>query len=79
MKFILFFAKLVLCLSVQAFALSVEFRDEQPNNQSILALRTRIVNEDGCARNNIKIRYVFIKKANKEIVLDSGYTAIILS
>lgn len=60
---------------VQSFALSVEFKDEQIANSSMLALRTRIVNENGLTVHNVKLRYVFLQNADKHIVLDSGYTA----
>lgn len=66
---------LSLCLVVQSFALSVEFKDEQTTNSSMLALRTRIVNENAFTIYNVKLRYIFSQNAEKHIVLDSGYTA----
>lgn len=66
---------LSLFLVVQSFALSVEFKDEQVANPLMLALRTRIVNENGSTIHNVKLRYVFSQNADKHIVLDSGYTA----
>ncbi|MBR4916352.1 MAG: hypothetical protein IKZ45_04655 [Fibrobacter sp.] len=67
----------ILCFSLVAelFALSVDFKDEQVYNSSMLALRMRVVNELGTPLRNIKLRYLFTKKSEKQIVLDTGYTA----
>lgn len=69
-----FFLLLCISLIAQGFSLSVEMKDEQSSNPSILALRTRIVNDSTSAIFDVKLRYVFTKKA-KNIVLDTGYTA----
>lgn len=68
---------LTLCifLASDLFALSVHFKDEQLYNPSMLALRTRILNESDSSVQNVKLRYIFTKREDKKIVLDSGYTA----
>ena len=54
---------LLLCISLiaQGFSLSVEMKDEQSSNPSILALRTRIVNDSTSGIFDVKLRYVFTK------------------
>lgn len=66
---------LCIFLASDLFALSVDFKDEQLYNPSILALRTRIFNESETPVQNVKFRYIFTKRADAQIVLDSGYTA----
>lgn len=72
-RFVLFW--LFLVIPVRILALSVEFKDEQMFNPSMLALRTRIVNDSNIPVYNVKLRYIFTKNMDKELVLDSGYTA----
>ncbi len=63
----------VFCLATDVLAVSVDFRDEQINNESMLGMRLIVHKDSGEILQNVKIRYLFYKEKSKEIVVDSSY------
>jgi hypothetical protein len=61
-------------LASQAFAVSVEFYDEQQNNPSATGVRLRINNDSNSPINNAKLRYYF-HKSSQPYAVDGYYLA----
>lgn len=66
---------LALLSAIVSFAqVQVEVKDEQPNNQAMLGLRVRVVNNSGQAYNNVTVQYHLKKSASETFALDPYYT-----
>ena len=65
---------LAIVLASQAFAVSVEFYDEQQNNPSATGVRLRINNDSNSPINNAKLRYYF-HKSSQPYAVDGYYLA----
>ena len=61
-------------LAVQAFAVSVDFYDEQQNNPSATGIRLRINNDSNYPISNAKLRYYF-HKSSQPYAVDGYYLA----
>lgn len=61
-------------LASQAFAISVDFYDEQQNNASATGIRLRINNDSNTPINNAKLRYYF-HKSSQSYAVDGYYLA----
>lgn len=70
-----FLIAVVLSLISYTMAFTVDFMDEQVSNSVMLGLRIRVNSEVNYSLKNVKLRYVFRKELEKDIVLDTGYTA----
>ena len=65
---------LAIVLASQAFAVSVDFYDEQQNNPSATGVRLRINNDSNSPINNAKLRYYF-HKSSQPYAVDGYYLA----
>lgn len=66
---------LALFSAVVAFAqVQLEVKDEQLNNQSLLGLRIRIVNNSGRSYDNVTLQYNLKKRTSETYALDRYYT-----
>lgn len=61
-------------LASQAFAVSVDFYDEQQNNPSATGIRLRINNDSNSPISNAKLRYYF-HKSSQPYAVDGCYLA----
>lgn len=69
---------LAIVLASQAFAVSVEFYDEQQNNPSTTGVRLRINNDSNSPINNAKLRYYF-HKSSQPYAVDGYYLADVIN
>lgn len=71
---ILYVFAVVLCFATNAFSISVDFRDEQTDNESMLGMRLRVYADSSDEiPQNVKIQYLFYKEKFEQIVVDSNY------
>ncbi len=54
-------------------SIRIEVKDEQPNNNDILGLRMRIINNSGQQYNNVQVKYYLKKKSTDTLVLEEHY------
>lgn len=73
MKKFFFIPLLLACLAWTSESIRVEVKDEQPNNNGMLGLRMRIVNNSGQSFNGVQVRYCLKKQSNYNLVLDNYY------
>ncbi len=66
---------IVFGLATSAFAVSVDFRDEQIHNESMLGMRLIVNKDSNEILRNIRIRYLFYKEKSKEVVVGRNYAA----
>ena len=61
------------CFAWSSEPISVEIKDEQPNNSNMLGLRMRIINNSGQQYNDVQIRYYLKKQPTDNLVLENYY------
>lgn len=65
----------ILLSFVMSFAqISVELKDEQPYNSTMLGLRARIINSSGQSYDNVTVNVLLKKNPSETFVLDAYYT-----
>lgn len=65
----------ILLFCVLSFAqISVEVKDEQPYNPSMLGLRARVINNSGQSYDNVTVNILLKKSPSETYVLDAYYT-----
>ena len=55
--------------------LAVQAYDEQPDNESSLTLRVKVVNNSPHTFENVELRYYFAPKQGKQVVFENYYLA----
>lgn len=73
LKKMIFILLTLLSWAELAFASSVYFLDEQVGNDTILGMQIRIENDVGRLLRNVKIRYIFQKDREEEMVVESSH------
>ncbi len=67
------FLLILACFAWSNEPFRVEVKDEQPNNNDILGLRMRIINNSGQQYNNVQVKYYLKKQPTDNLVLDEYY------
>lgn len=68
-RILLFFV----CMAWSSESIHVEVKDEQPNNDGMLGLRMRVINNSGQSYNGVQVRYFLKKRLQDTFVLDTYY------